>query len=129
MEGVKIAHIIHFDTSVGFSNCSNKDNGNIGNNHVVLLVFRSLSVTIFNFYLAHYRYSYTDRRQTTLMLSRKHRKTIILLSFGNFQLKGIIDGVTLLKKIMLISSCQKISYVYCIFTIFVVVNYTLRRQM
>ena len=98
MEGVKIAHIIHFDTSVGFSNCSNKDNGNNGNNHVVLLVFRSLSVTIFNFYLAHYRYSYTDRRQTTLMLSRKHRKTIILLSFGNFQLKGIIDGVTLLKK-------------------------------
>ena len=121
MEGVKIAHIIHFDTSVGFSNCSNKDNGNNGNNHVVLLVFRSLSVTIFNFYLAHYRYSYTDRRQTTLMLSRKHRKTIILLSFGNFQLKGIIDGVTFLKKIMLISSCQKISYVYCIFTIFVVV--------
>ena len=37
---------------------------------------------------------HTDRRQTTLVLSRKHWKTIILLSFGNFQLKAITDGVT-----------------------------------
>ena len=83
-------HTIHFDTSVGFGNCSNKDNKNNGNNHVVLLVFRfflCVCVTIIFTWLI--IVIHTDRRQTTLGVEHKtsknnHSCCLLAISVENY---------------------------------------------
>ena len=87
-------HTIHFDTSVGFGNCSNKDNKNNGNNHVVLLVFRFF-LCVWPLFLpgSLSLFIQTAAKQLSV-LSTKHRKTIIPVVFWQFQLKTISLGVT-----------------------------------